>query len=61
MNMERESFIIDLHMENISEYNLKKTISTSQNDLLLIKDFSLDEKISEIEVHFDTLKKTSKL
>ncbi len=57
--IERESFIIDLHYDNIYNYNLKKSFSICQNDFLKIRDINFDEQIANIESHYLTFQKTS--
>src|SRR5438552_476644 len=57
----RESILIDLDMENICNYNLKKSFSTSTNDYLKIEDLNLDEKIFDIENQINHLRQKGKL
>lgn len=59
-NTQRESIVFDIDMENLSNYNLKKSFSISKNDFLMIEDLNIDEKIFHIEKKFDNLKKNCK-
>lgn len=57
--LDRESFIIDLHIDNMINYNLKKSFSKCQNDFLKIRDINIDEQIFNIEKYYETFKKSS--
>jgi hypothetical protein len=57
----RESFIIDLHYDNIINYNLKKSFSICQSDFLKIRDINFDEHIAGIEKNYTNFQKTSRI
>ena len=56
----RESILIDLHMDNISNYNLKKSFAINQDDFLPIRDLDIDNNLFKIEDEFERFKKKSK-
>ena len=57
----RDSIFFDLDLDNISNYNLKKSFSIDDNDYLKIEELNYDNKIFEIEEKFDKLRQRSKL